>query len=152
MKILVLNAGSSSLKFGVFDIASESREIFKGSFERFREGGCDFRFRCGKTDQSGSVRYADIGGAIAAIPGVLRQFDLGAPEAIGHRVAHGGSRFTAPAILDDATIGTIEELSPLAPLHNPGNLQAIRLCRALPASGPRAPCVKWSPITSTASN
>jgi len=131
MKILVLNAGSSSLKFGVFDIASESREMFKGSFERFREGGCDFRFRCGKTDQSGSVRYADIGGAIAAIPGVLRQFDLGAPEAIGHRVAHGGSRFTGPAILDDATIGTIEELSPLAPLHNPGNLQAIRLCRAL---------------------
>ncbi|RFC64699.1 MULTISPECIES: acetate/propionate family kinase [Mesorhizobium] len=131
MRTLVFNAGSSSLKFGVFDVASDTREVFKGSFERFREGMCDFRFRCGKADQRGSASHASIDEAIAAIPGVLKQFGLAAPDAIGHRVAHGGSTFIAPAILEDAIVVKIEDLSPLAPLHNPANLEAIKLCRAL---------------------
>jgi len=131
MRTLVLNAGSSSLKFGVFDVASDTREIFKGSFERFRDQRCEFRFRCGETDQRGSAAHANIGEAIAAIPGVLTQFGLAVPDAIGHRVAHGGSVFTTPTILDDAMVRKIEDLSPLAPLHNPANLQAIELCRAL---------------------
>lgn len=131
MRTLVFNAGSSSLKFGVFDVASDTWEVFKGSFERFREGMCDFRFRCGKADQRGSVSHASINEAIAAIPGVLEQFGLAAPDAIGHRVAHGGSTFPVPAILDDAIVVKIEDLSPLAPLHNPANIEAIKLCRAL---------------------
>jgi acetate kinase len=131
MRTLVFNAGSSSLKFGVFDVASDTWEVFKGSFERFREGMCDFRFRCGKADQRGSVSHASINEAIAAIPGVLEQFGLAAPDAIGHRVAHGGSTFPVPAILDDAIVVKIEDLSPLAPLHNPASLEAIQVCRAL---------------------
>lgn len=131
MRTLVLNAGSSSIKFGVFDVASDTQEIFKGSFERFRDRMCDFRFRCGETDQRGSVGHVNIGEAIAAIPGVLKQFGLAVPDAIGHRVVHGGSAFTAPTILDDAMVRKIEDLSPLAPLHNPANIEAIDLCRAL---------------------
>lgn len=131
MRTLVFNVGSSSVKFGVFEAASGTQEIFKGSFERFREGRCAFRFRFGTTDEHGVASHADISEAIAAIPAVLERFGLAEPEAIGHRVAHGGSLFTAPAILDEATVEKIESLSPLAPLHNPANLAAIKLCRAL---------------------
>ncbi|MCO5082729.1 MAG: acetate/propionate family kinase [Rhizobiaceae bacterium] len=131
MQILVFNAGSSSLKFGVFRLDEEMKEIFKGSYDRFRDGGCDFRFRKDEIDERGRAEHADIGAAIAAIPAVLERFGLDEIDAIGHRVAHGGGKFPAPAVLDDATVAEIETLTPLAPLHNPANLTAVRFCRSL---------------------
>ncbi len=130
MQILVFNTGSSSLKFGVFRLDREMTEVFKGSFDRFGDG-CDFRFRKDGLDERGRAPHADIAAAIAAMPAVLARFGLGSIDAIGHRVAHGGGRFSAPAILDDETIAEIEALTPLAPLHNPANLAAVRLCRSL---------------------
>ena len=133
MHILVFNAGSSSLKFGVFRLDPEDGavEVFKGSYERFREGRSEFRFRQGDTDERGTADIGDIDRAIEAIPAVLHRFGLTDIGAIGHRVVHGGARFSAATILDDATVAEIDALTPLAPLHNPANLRAVRLCRRL---------------------
>lgn len=131
MKILVFNAGSSSLKFSVFLVDGGTNEVFKGSFERFRDGRCDFRFRTGSADEQGTAECGDVRMAMERVPDVLRRFRMETVDAVGHRVAHGGSQFAAPAILDDRTVDTIEELTPLAPLHNPASLEAIRLCRRI---------------------
>ena len=133
MHILVFNAGSSSLKFGVFRLDAEdgATEVFKGSYERFRDGRSEFRFRHGDTDERGTADIGDIDRAIEAIPAVLDRFGLTEIGAIGHRVVHGGARFSAATILDDATVAEIDALTPLAPLHNPANLRAVRLCRRL---------------------
>lgn len=131
MQILVFNAGSSSLKFGVFQVGDDAEEVFKGSFERFREGRCDFRFRRGATDEAGTADCGDVGKAVQDVPAVLRRFGLTALDAVGHRVAHGGAKFQAAAVLDDAVVKSIETLMPLAPLHNPANLLAVQLGRRL---------------------
>ena len=55
--ILVFDAGSSSLKFGVFSVGGETHEIFKGSYERFRDGGCEYRFRHGESDERGPAPF-----------------------------------------------------------------------------------------------
>jgi acetate kinase len=131
MNVLVFNAGSSSLKFGVFEVGSDAVEIFKGSFERFRDGQCDYRFRHGTIDEKGSADCSGIEAALERIPDVLKRFGLLHINAIGHRVAHGGSIFAGPAVLDNLKIEEIESLTPLAPLHNPASLKAIRLARKL---------------------
>ncbi len=57
---------------------------------------------------------------------MLERFELSDLNAIGHRVAHGGGKFAVPVIIEDATIAEIEALTPLAPLHNPADLQPVR--------------------------
>ncbi len=131
MQILVFNAGSSSLKFGVFSVGDETLEIFKGSYERFRDGGCEYRFRQGETDERGPAPFASPGDAIKGVPDALQRFALEAIDAMGHRIVHGGARFSGPTLLDDDTVEAIATLTPLAPLHNPANLEAVRLCRSL---------------------
>ena len=131
MHILVFNAGSSSMKFGVFAVHNEAIEVFKGSFERFRDGQCDLRFRHGHIDEKGTVACEGLEGAVEQIPAVLSRFGFTSIDGIGHRVAHGGDRFSGPAPLDETTIADIEALTPLAPLHNPASLQAIRMSRKL---------------------
>ncbi len=59
MQVLVFNAGSSSLKFGIFSVTTETHEVFKGSYERFRAGGCECRFRHGETDERGAVEILE---------------------------------------------------------------------------------------------
>ena len=131
MQVLVLNAGSSSLKFGVFTVGDETHEVFKGAYERFRDGQCDYRFRHAELDERGSVPFGSLGEALKGVPGALKRFGLDAVDAIGHRIVHGGASFSAPTLLDDETIEAIAALTPLAPLHNPANLEAVRLCRGL---------------------
>ena len=111
MKILVLNAGSSSLKFKLFEMAPLS-VLIEGAVEEIVPGGYP--------------------AAIEEMEGVLRAQgldSLGEVDAIGHRVVHGGERFVESVVIDDEVVGAIEALIPLAPLHNPANLEGIRTAR-----------------------
>lgn len=124
MRILVFNAGSSSLKLGVFDGESQ---IFKASFERFGSEGCDVKVD-GKTSRA---PQPDLAAAIAAVPILLERHGISGIDAIGHRLAHGGTRFVGPEVIDDDVLTCIDALTPLAPLHNPAMLHAVRLTRDL---------------------
>ncbi|MBX3578430.1 MAG: acetate/propionate family kinase [Rhizobiaceae bacterium] len=129
MKILVVNSGSSSLKVSVFDLAGQAVETFKATYERFENGACAYRLSAGGTRESGQAPLADIAAALAALPAVLERHGAGRPEAIGHRLVHGGERFRETIVLDAGTVAAIETLTPLAPLHNPANLLGVRVAQ-----------------------
>ena len=134
--ILVINAGSSSLKYQLIDIDTES-VLAKGLCERI---GID-----------GKLTYKPTGGeklekdaampthqeAIAMVLDVLADKEIGVISdmssivAVGHRVVHGGTKFTKSVLITDEVIKMIEACIPLAPLHNPANLMGINACRAV---------------------
>ncbi len=134
MRILVLNCGSSSIKFQLFDMAGEQR-LISGLLERIGEAQPRLNWRCGDRRQSRDCLAGDHHQGLERIIGLLG--DLGwleHPEqlaAVGHRVVHGGERFRQPVLIDDEVLRTIEQMVPLAPLHNPANLEGIRVARAL---------------------
>ncbi|KXK62935.1 acetate kinase [Micromonospora rosaria] len=103
-RVLVLNSGSSSVKYRLYDGESVTD---RGTVERIGEPGG------GPPDHATAVRE------------ILARLDLTGLVAVGHRVVHGGRRFSAPVLVDDAVLAGIEELVPLAPLHNPANLAGI---------------------------
>ncbi|MDP1619122.1 acetate/propionate family kinase [Phenylobacterium sp.] len=135
-QILVLNAGSSSLKFGVYSISSEQDLALKMSGAvsglpdepRFIARGAD-----GVVAAESDWPRAD-GGLARTLPRLLawlaKAGGLDAPAAIGHRIVHGGLTFRAPARLDDGALDRLGELVPLAPLHQPFNLEAVAAARA----------------------
>jgi|SRR5665213_827275 len=105
MKILVLNAGSSSLKFSLFEASPDSERVLaNGEAER-------------------------VSGMGKAVASVFKQIGDVPVEAVGHRIVHGGDRFYQSVIIDSEVEKGIEELSILAPLHNPHNLEAYRTAR-----------------------
>ncbi len=110
MKILVLNAGSSSLKFALFE---GGRRLGGGVVERIGE-------RDGVKDHREALEIVE---RRVAEDGLLHSFDE--LDAAGHRVVHGGERFTRPVRIDEEVIGAIRATIPLAPLHNPANLEGI---------------------------
>lgn len=134
MKILVYNAGSSSLKFGVFDMNMEDSRVFKGEFEGFYNGTCTLHYRVGG-EQGKSLKRAEslntIDEAINRVPQVLEKLGFADFDAVGHRVAHGGERFHNATLIDAQVLKHIEACTPLAPLHNPANLKAITSSREL---------------------
>jgi len=126
MRILVINAGSSSIKFAVYDAGGA--ELCAG---RVTEIGGDARIE--RAGRSAPCRAPDHAGAMRAVLAALSEAGL-APETLGaaaHRVVHGGARLIAARRIDPATLAGIEACVPLAPLHNPANLTAIRAVRAL---------------------
>lgn len=131
--ILVINCGSSSLKFALL-AEGERAPVLSGLAENI--GQPESRLT---TKQSGDkVTVALNGGdhhvALHALFGTLRQQDLlGSVAAVGHRVAHGGERFTGSVLADDDALADLETISRLAPLHNPANILGVRIAReALP--------------------
>jgi len=110
MNILVLNAGSSSLKFDLFEVTPESietdseRVLAKGEAER-------------------------VTGMAAALQSVFQQIGGAAVDAVGNRIVHGGDLFHESVLIDEQVEKQIDELSILAPLHNPNNLEAFRAAR-----------------------
>ncbi|MEB2310875.1 MAG: acetate/propionate family kinase [Sorangiineae bacterium] len=108
MQILVLNTGSSSVKYQIVD-PERATALLEGQLERVGEA------------QSHLEAFEQVAGA-------ARKHEL---TAVGHRVVHGGERFSAPALIDDSVIAAIEACVPLAPLHNPSNLAGIRAARRL---------------------
>lgn len=134
MKVLVFNAGSSSLKFGIFDMAREDSRVLKGEFERFDTNGCTLKYRIGGESGDEAARpdpASNISDAIGRVPVLLGEFGYTEIDAVGHRVAHGGGLFEEAVLIDDDVLLHIESCTPLAPLHNPANLEAITLARSL---------------------
>jgi len=134
MDILVFNAGSSSLKFGVFDTNSKDSRVFKGEFNRFEKGHCTLHYRCGGEQgipKSRQEKIDSIALAIQSIPRILNEFGYEAFEAVGHRVAHGGPNCNHAARIDDDLLTYIKKCTPLAPLHNPIFIEAIELSQRL---------------------
>jgi acetate kinase len=132
--VLVINAGSSSLKYSLVDAAS-GEAAASGLVERIgeSEGRQLHRGPDGETSTTGDFATHED-----ALRAALDAFETHGPSldaleiaAIGHRVVHGGSRFADPVLIDDALVDAVTELVPLAPLHNPANLEGIRVARRL---------------------
>lgn len=130
-KILVINCGSSSLKFNYFDTAEEINNL-EGIVERIglEDSSLIFSLKGRKiTKELGSIGYEEAFRAIVDLltdPNEGPIKDLKELNAVGHRVVHGGEKYGGAVIIDDDVIKDIDKLSDLAPLHNPPNLMAIR--------------------------
>jgi acetate kinase len=145
--ILVVNAGSSSLKFQIFQIGTDrtlTRRV-KGAVD-----GIATRPRLAVKDAAGATLFdeehpasevRDLPSALALAQNRLRQQFAGeAPVAVGHRVVHGGPEYSAPTRIDDAVLAYLERLTPLAPLHQPNNLAPIKALHARSPELPQVAC------------
>jgi acetate kinase len=134
--VLVLNSGSSSLKFAVHD-ASARIPLLSGLAERLGADGAAITFKDAVGKQTQSLR---AGGHAAALDAVLAELShrgwLHALTAVGHRVVHGGERFTESVLITPDVITDIDACTPLAPLHNPPALLGIRVAQERLASIP----------------
>ncbi len=138
MKVLVINAGSSSLKYQLIDVDTEA-VIAKGLIDRIgiKDSNIIYKPTLGKTgfeivrdvkDHTEAIRIV-IDAMLDPENGVSKSMEENDP--VGHRVVHGGEKFTQPVLFDDEVIATIETLTDLAPLHNPANMMGIRACREI---------------------
>lgn len=121
MKILVINSGSSSLKYQWFDM-SDGTVLVRDALERIGEPG-------GVPDHTAAMARVVDRLHQGAGENAASAVELGDLAAVGHRVVHGGEQFVQATIIDDHVEAAIESLTPLAPLHNPPNLAGIRGAR-----------------------
>jgi acetate kinase len=143
MKVLVLNSGSSSIKYQLFDM--ERKEVLaKGLIDKIGMHDSSLRHRRNDGDEvllKGDILDHQVG--IEYVLGVLISekhgslASLGEIEAVGHRVVHGGESFQASALINEAVVQKIEECADLAPLHNPPNLKGIYAISELLPSTPQ---------------
>ena len=142
MKVLVINAGSSSLKYQLLDPASQ-QVLAKGLCERI---GIDGKFTY-KAPGKNTIDAVDVAmpthsEAIQAVLNALVDLQNGVIasmeeiDAVGHRVVHGGEKFAKSVKIDAAVMEAIEECNPLAPLHNPANIIGIKACQKLMPNTP----------------
>jgi acetate kinase len=148
VNILVLNAGSSSVKFQLIDtdeaLIAEARDrrLARGQIERIGGEAIVTLIAAGGTPVRQAVPLRDHAAAVEYIIGWLTSSDSKVPitrvaeiEAVGHRVVHGGERFTHSIRVDDEVSRELEQLFELAPLHNPHNLRGITAARAVLGAG-----------------
>ena len=142
MKVLVINCGSSSLKYQLIDSDTEA-VLAKGLCERI---GIDGRLVYQKAGNDKEITEASMPTHKEAIQMVLEALtnektgaikSLAEVNAIGHRIVHGGEKFASSAIITDEMIKAVEECNDLAPLHNPANLIGIRVCSELMPNVPQ---------------
>ncbi|MBB3018770.1 acetate kinase [Microvirga lupini] len=145
--LIVLNAGSSSLKFQVYDTpdSAEPRLVWKGLYEGLggaahfvvrHAGGADLDERLWTSGEEFGHEEALI-----HLISWLREHQEGRKlAAIGHRVVHGGQSFSGPVLVDDSVVQALEALVPLAPLHQPHNLEPIRIVRRRLPGMPQVAC------------
>lgn len=142
MKVLVINCGSSSLKFQLIDSESE-KCLAKGLCERIGiegsmityapEGGDKEKTVTPMPDHTEAIRLV-LEALTNPKTGVVKSLDeIGA---VGHRVVHGGEKFAESVVIDEAVLAAVEECNDLAPLHNPANLIGINACRKLMPNTP----------------
>ena len=144
MKILVINCGSSSLKFQLID-SVHGQVLAKGLCERIgiegsrlvyrREGAKEQTVKAPMTEHKTAVKMV-LDALTAPGTGVIRE--LSEIDAVGHRIVHGGEKFAASVLIDKGVLSAIEECASLAPLHNPANLTGIRACMELMPETPMA--------------
>ena len=142
MNVLVINCGSSSLKYQLIDSETEA-VLAKGLCERI---GIDGRLVYQKAGNDKEITEASMPTHKEAIQMVLEALtnektgaikSLDEVNAIGHRIVHGGEKFASSAIITDEMIKAVEECNDLAPLHNPANLIGIRVCSELMPNVPQ---------------
>lgn len=132
--VLVINSGSSSVKYQLVDPVG-GQAIASGLVERIGEASSLIKhtFEGNRTERTAPV--PDHGAALRAVLDLFREVGPDLDEAhvvaVGHRVVHGGAVFAEPALVDDGVVAAIEEISPLAPLHNPANVAGIQVARRL---------------------
>ena len=134
MKVLIVNAGSSSLKYQLINMENEET-LAKGLVERIgiqgskltqRAKGEKYVIETPMEDHIQATKHM-LSALMHEKYGVLKSMDeIGA---VGHRVLHGGEKFTASVVIDDSVLDAIEENIPLGPLHNPANLMGIKACQ-----------------------
>lgn len=134
MKVLVLNCGSSSLKYQLIDMSNET-VLAKGNFERIGEqeafvthkvGGEKYVIKSPVMDHEQALKIV-LEQLVHNDYGVIK--DLSEISAVGHRIVHGGEKFDKSVLITDEVIKDIEDLVPLAPLHNPAHLLGINACK-----------------------
>lgn len=138
MKVLVLNCGSSSLKYQLIDMTNES-VLCKGLVERIGIDGSVLKHEKPGLDGKHIVEtpMKDHKDAINHVLSAVVDEKVGAVkdmkeiDAVGHRIVHGGEKFASSAVLTDEVIAAIEGVSDLAPLHNPANLMGVEACKAI---------------------
>ena len=137
MNVLVLNAGSSSLKFQVIDTTSEESKI-EGQAEGIGLTTAQFSFKENgqKTKEDKSIQDHDE--AVSIVVDLIKEkIGLENLSAIGHRVVHGGEFYSDSVKIDDSVIENIKKLFSLAPLHNPPNLSGILACQKIMPDKPQ---------------
>jgi acetate kinase len=141
MKILVINSGSSSIKYKLFDAAADAL-LCSGLVERIGLEGSRVRHEvfapAGSAQEVVRVqavpdhqRGLALVAALLTEPGIAVIQHPEEIEAVGHRVVHGGERFSRTVVIDDAVLAVIRALIPYAPLHNPANLQGILVAQQI---------------------
>ncbi len=134
MKVLVVNCGSSSLKYQLIDMSNET-VLAKGNFERIGEqeafvthkvGGEKYVIKSPVMDHEQALKIV-LEQLVHNDYGVIK--DLSEISAVGHRIVHGGEKFDKSVLITDEVIKDIEDLVPLAPLHNPAHLLGINACK-----------------------
>lgn len=137
MNILVINCGSSSLKYQLIDMSNES-VLAKGLVERIGIEGSKIKHEVeGKEKVVIEKEMPDHKKALELVTDALVDSEIGCISsmdeisAVGHRVVHGGEKFSASVIIDDEVMKGIEECISIAPLHNPPNIMGIRACQEL---------------------
>jgi len=138
MKVLVINCGSSSLKYQIIDMTDES-VIAKGKCDKINLDGSFIQYKCPVKDVSfeKEVPMKNHSEAIKVLIDELTNPEYGAVKdvseisAVGHRIVHGGELFSESVIITEEVIAAVESCNDLAPLHNPANIVGVRACQEL---------------------
>ncbi len=129
MKILAVNAGSSSLKFQMYEMPEET-VLISGTFERIGIGGSFYTIKINGEKTKKEKEFKSHSEAVATLIDELISnkviASLDEIKGVGHRLVHGGEKYAQSVIINDDVIKTVDELSELAPLHNPANLIGVR--------------------------
>jgi acetate kinase len=137
VNILVLNCGSSSAKFAVID-ASTGKEAISGLAQRLGSAHAVLDWKTDEGKKSRDLQNADHEVALRAVVDLLKELGLASTiVGVGHRVVHGGKKFSGSIPITDEVIAKIKECIPLGPLHNPPNLLGIEISKELFPSLPQ---------------
>ena len=138
MKILSVNAGSSTLKFRLYEMPEE-KELMKGTMERIGLEGSNYSIRIGEEKIQKDLPLENHTTAVNVLlkelvsAGLIQSLDE--IEAVGHRIVHGGNLYSSSVVMNDRVIQEIENISDLAPLHNPANLIGVKAFqKAIPSA------------------